>query len=156
MEAQCHSSAFFLRCPDRQGLIADQLLPDWAGKVCPKCNQGILSSLKVHCGESVPKYSCSRKSCQQRVHPTTYLHTICQACRGPEGHSLQVQPAMLLLLLLRVPLVSVHIPLNINHKAVESMQRGLEEVRRKYVEKKEKDIEGHYLCKRQGMDRRGR
>ena len=43
----------FSKCPDRQvkAFIANKLLPDWAGKVCPKCNQGILSSLKVHCGE---------------------------------------------------------------------------------------------------------
>ena len=47
---------------------------------------------------------------------------------------------MLLLLLLRVSLASIHIILGVNHKAVENMQRRLEEVRRKYVEKKEKDI----------------
>ena len=47
---------------------------------------------------------------------------------------------MLLLLLLRAPLVSIHIALGINHKAVESMQWRLEEVRKKHVEKKEKDI----------------
>ena len=47
---------------------------------------------------------------------------------------------MLLLLLLRVSLASIHIILGVNHKAVENMQRRLEEVRRKYVEKKEKEI----------------
>lgn len=120
-------------------LIKDKLLPDWSGKVCPKCNEGILSSLKVHCGEKVPKYRCSRKSCQQRVHPQ-HLHPLVQACRGPEGHSLQVQAALLLVLLLRVPLASIHIMLGINHKAVEDMQRRLEEIRRKYVEKKERQI----------------
>ena len=131
-----------LSCSDTQivkTLIQDKLLPDWSGKVCPKCNKGSLSSLKVHCSEGVPKYRCSRKSCQQRVCPQ-YLHPLFQICRGPEGHSLQVQSAMLLLLLLRVSLASIHIILGVNHKAVENMQRRLEEVRRKYVEKKEKEI----------------
>ena len=47
---------------------------------------------------------------------------------------------MLLLLLLRVSLASIHIILGVNHKAVENMQKCLEEVRRKCVEKKEKEI----------------
>ena len=120
-------------------LIEDKLLPDWSGKVCPKCNKGILSSLKVHCGDKTPKYRCSHYKCHQRVHPQ-HLHPFFQACRGPEGHSLQVQAALLLALLLRVPLASIHIMLGINHKAVEDMQRRLEEIRRKFVEKKEKHI----------------
>ena len=122
-----------------QILIKDKILPDWSGKVCPKCNQGKLSPLKVHCGETVPKYRCCSKACQQRVHPH-YLHPLFQACRGPEALSLQTQAALLLLLLLRVSQAAIHVALGVNHKVIENMQRRLEQIRHDHVIKKEKEI----------------
>ncbi|CAK8987541.1 unnamed protein product, partial [Durusdinium trenchii] len=120
-------------------LIKDKILPNWKGKLCPKCNEGTLSPLKVHCGDTVAKYRCSRKACQQRIHPY-YLRPFFQACRGPEALLLQIQAGILLLLLLRVVQSSIHLLLGVNRKAVEGMQRRLECVREKYVEKREKSI----------------
>ncbi len=120
-------------------LINDKLLPDWSGKCCPKCNKGTLSPLKLHSNEKKPKYRCGRKECHQRVHPQ-YLHPLFQAGRGPEALSLQIQAALLLLLILRVSLASIHLLLGINHKVVENMQKHLEEIRKKHVLRKEKDI----------------
>ena len=120
-------------------LIEDKLLPNWSGKCCPKCNKGALSSLKLHSNETKPKFRCSRKECQQRVHPH-YLHPLFQAGRGPEALSLQMQAAVLFLLLLRVWLVSIHLLLGVNHKVAEKMQKNLEEIRKKHVLQKEKNI----------------
>ena len=120
-------------------LIEDKILSDWSNTCCPKCNKGTLSPLKVHSNESKPKYRCGRKECHQRVHPQ-YLHPLFQAGRGPEALSLQVQASLLLLLLLRVSLVSIHLILGVNHKVLETMPRRLEEICRKHVLQKEKDI----------------
>ena len=120
-------------------LIEDKILPDWSNKRCPKYNKGTLSSLKMHSNESKPKYRCGRKECHQRVHPQ-HLHPLFQAGRGPEALSLQLQASLLLLFLLRVSLVSIHLILGVNHKVIETMQRRLEEIRKKHVLQKEKDI----------------
>ena len=120
-------------------LIHDKILPDWSGKRCPKCNCGTLSSLQTHCKESKPKYRCSPKATQQRVHPQ-YLHPLFHAGRGPEAVSLQIQAALLLLVILPVPQASIHLILGVNHKVLEAMQKNLHLVRKKFVLKKEKDI----------------
>ena len=120
-------------------LIHDKILPDWSGKRCHKCNCGTLSSLQTHCKESKPKYRCSPKATQQRVHPQ-YLHPLFHAGRGPEAVSLQIQAALLLLVILPVPQASIHLILGVNHKVVEAMQKNLHLVRKKLVLKKEKDI----------------
>ena len=120
-------------------LIHDKILPDWSGKRCPKCNRGTLSTLQTHCNEAKPKYRCSSKACQQRIHPQ-YLHPLFHAGRGPEALSLQTQSALLLLVILRVPLASIHLILGVKHKVVEAMHKNLQLVRKKYVVQKEKGI----------------
>ena len=120
-------------------LIHDKILPDWSGKRCPKCNRGTLSTLQTHCNEAKPKYRCSSKACQQRIHPQ-YLHPLFHAGRGPEALSLQTQSALLLLVILRVPLASIHLILGVNQKVVEAMHKNLQLVRKKYVVQKEKGI----------------
>jgi hypothetical protein len=112
-------------------LIHDKILPDWSGKRCHK--------LPTHCKESKPKYRYSRTACQQRVHPQ-YLHPLFHAGRGPDALSFQIQAALLLLVVLRVPQASIDLILGVNHKAVEAMQKNLHLVRKKLVLKKEKDI----------------
>ena len=52
--------------------------------------------------------------------------------------SLQAQVSVLLLLLLRVPLSTIHMLTHVNQKAVEDMYRRICELRRNYVEKEEK------------------
>ena len=53
---------------------------------------------------------------------------------GPEGHSLAVQASALLLRLAGVPLSSIHLLLDINHKALEKMEKNLALTRKSYVE----------------------
>ena len=75
-------------------------------------------------------------------------------CPGPEALSLQVQAALLFLLLLRVSLASIHLILGINHKVIENMQKNLEQLRKKHVVQKENEGEGHYLWCLYEMGRR--
>ena len=59
---------------------------------------------------------------------------------GPEGHSLQMQAAALLLRLRNVPLSSIHLLTHINHKALEKFNRNILLMRKGYVQKAEKEI----------------
>ena len=79
------------------------------------------------------------KLASKRIHPQ-YLHPLFHAGRGPEALSLQTQSALLLLVILRVPLASIHLILGVNHKVVEAMHKNLQLVRKKYVVQKEKGI----------------
>ena len=115
-------------------LIQDKLLPDWKGAVCPHCQRGKLGSLASNGWGQILRYRCNSKGCPQHLHP------FFTATKGTEGHSLQKQAAALLLRLLNVPLSSIHILTNINHKALEKMNRHLLLTRKGYVQKKEKDI----------------
>ena len=78
-------------------LKSDHFLPQWAGgAVCPKCGEGVLAPLKVHAGRKGRWHRCNRFKCQPYVSPI-YLHPIFTSTPGPEGHSLQLQSAALLL-----------------------------------------------------------
>ena len=96
-------------------LIKDKILPNWQGKPCLKCN-------------AAAKYRCSRKACQQRIHPR-YLRPFSSLpwtrsfiASNPSSHTF-VQS-------------STHLTLGVNHKSVAGMQKLLEYVRKKYVEKR--------------------
>ena len=120
-------------------LIQDILLPDWKSTVCPHCQRGKLGSLASNGRDQILRYRCNSKGCQRYFLPQ-HLHPFFTATKGPEGHSLQKQAAALLLRLLNVPLSSIHILTNINHKALEKMNRNLLLTQKGYVQKKEKDI----------------
>ena len=128
-------------------LIKDGLLPNWEGAQCPMCNRGVLSGLQVRVDSALPRYRCKRKDCQKFVTPQ-HLHPIFTVTRGPEGHSLGVQASALLLRLANVPLSTIHIVLNINHKAVEHLERGLNQVRKHYVEETQKTMTFKYSNKK--------
>ena len=107
---------------------------------CPRCQKGTLSGL-IDCpgGGSLKKYRCGYKKCQHYLNPH-HLHPLFQECRGPQGHTLQVQAAVLLLKLAEVKNDKTHKLLDVNHKAVEDMDKRLSEVRRTWVEQKQKTM----------------
>ena len=116
----------------------DGLLLNLEGKTCPMCNQGRLGKLQLR-DSGLARHRCNRKSCQRFVTPQ-HLHPLFTATRGPEGHSLQVQPVTLLMRLANVSLSTIHILTKINHKALERLDRSLALIRKKFVECKEGDI----------------
>ncbi|CAJ1374532.1 unnamed protein product [Effrenium voratum] len=97
-------------------LAEDGLLPPWEKKVCPMCNIGKLS------GDCKSEAVDSFDTAAVRSHP------------------LQMQAAALMMRLANVPLSTIHILTNINHKALERMDKGLILTRKGFVEISEKEI----------------
>ena len=120
-------------------LKMDKFLPNWEGSICPFCNKGVLGPLTTRSQRSTKARRCKKKSCQKFVSPL-HLHPVFTMVRGPQGHSLQVQAAALLLRLAGVPLSIIHLVTHINHKAVERMNRSLNLVRNGHVVKMQHTI----------------
>ena len=87
-------------------LLQDSLLCAWEGKVCPRCGKGSLSKLQKSSG-NLPKYRCNAKACHVYLNPH-HLHPLFVDGRGSSSTSLQLQAALLLLLLNRVPHPVIH------------------------------------------------
>ncbi|CAE7212292.1 unnamed protein product [Symbiodinium sp. CCMP2592] len=125
-------------------LLADKLLMDLSGKLCPRCSSGTLSKLHTG-GPHHLKHRCNNYKCTAAITPY-HLHPLFSECMGPQKQSLQMQSAMLLLNLHKVPQSTIHLVLDINHKAIEDMEAGaclekkLCRLRKDFVEKEEKKI----------------
>ena len=119
-------------------LRADRLLHDWTGHTCPRCQMGKLSKLQ-HRTDGGPRHRCNARGCQAYINPH-HLHPLFVDGRGSGHTSLQVQCALLFLLLNRVPNAAIQRILHINHKAVEDMDKRLMRLRKAWVEDKEKSI----------------
>ena len=119
--------------------VTDKILVNWTGKCCPRCEAGTLSDLKLHKPSGQYKHRCSSRGCQAWISPH-HLHPLLTDGRGTGAQSLQIQSSMLLLKLLRVSHPSIHILLNVNHKAIEDLEKKLCELRKDFVEKKEREI----------------
>ena len=120
-------------------LTADGIRPNWKGCVCPHCQSGKLGPLTSNGRDDILRYRCNKKGCQRYFLPQ-HLHPFFTATNGPEGHSLQMQAAALLLRLLNVPLPNIHLLTHINHKALEKFNRSILLMRKGYVQKAEKEI----------------
>ena len=120
-------------------LQADHLLPDWSGSKCPRCQRGKLSRLQAKAGEGMPKHRCNYYGCNAWINPH-HLHPIFAEACGSGHTSLQTQSALLFLLLNRVPNASIHRILHTNHKVIEDMEKRLMQLRKAWVEEKEKLI----------------
>ena len=119
-------------------LLQDNLLCAWEGKVCPRCGKGSLSKLQKSSGH-LPKYRCNAKACHVYLNPH-HLHPLFVDGRGSGSTSLQLQAALLLLLLNRVPHPVIHGLLGVNHKAIEDMDKRLRDPRMKWVQEQEKHV----------------
>ncbi|CAE7460825.1 unnamed protein product [Symbiodinium natans] len=120
-------------------LMKDKFLQNWEGCVCPFCNKGVLGPLSDRPSRDTKAYRCNKKNCQKYVSPA-HLHPLFTVLRGPEGHSLQVQATALLLRLAGVPLATIHLLTNINHKAIERLNSNLNFLRSGHVTQVEKTI----------------
>ena len=112
----------------------DGLMPTWEG--APKAKVG---PLQTRSSNGMPRYRCRRFGCQKFITPQ-HLHPLFTATRGPEGHSLGTQAAVLLLRLANVPLSSTHLVTNVNHKAIERTDYNLCLLRKGCVEKVQKGM----------------
>ena len=119
--------------------VADKILPKWKGKKCPHCEVGILSDLCVEKRTGLYKHRCSSRHCHKYMSPH-HLHPVFTEGTGSSSRGLQMQASLLLLKLLRVPHPGIHILLNVNHKAIEDMEKRICDLRKAFVEKQEKNI----------------
>ncbi|CAE7777099.1 unnamed protein product [Symbiodinium sp. CCMP2592] len=119
-------------------LLADKLLMDLSAKLCPRCSSGALSKLHTG-GPHHLKHRCNNYKCTAAITPY-HLHPLFSECMGPQKQSLQMQSAMLLLMLHKVPQSTIHLVLDINHKAIEYMEKKLCRLCKDFVEKEEKNI----------------
>ena len=118
-------------------LRADRLLPAWEGALCPHCQRGTMGKLASYGG--VPKHRCNFWKCKKRINPH-HAHPLFVEGTGSGSTPLPTQAAMLMLLLNNVPHAAIHRLLQINHKAIEDMQKRLYQLRTSWVLKKEKDM----------------
>ncbi|CAE6950598.1 unnamed protein product [Symbiodinium sp. CCMP2592] len=79
-------------------------------------------------------------ACQLWMNPH-HLHPLFTEGQGLQSQLLQSQAALLLLKLHRVPQSIIHMLLNVNHKAIEDVERKLCKLRQEHVESKEKAIQ---------------
>ena len=87
----------------------------------------------------MPKHRCNYYGCHAWINPH-HLHPIFVEACGSGHTSLQTQSALLFLLLNRVPNASIHCILHTNHKVSEDMEKRLMQLRKAWVEEKEKLI----------------
>ena len=84
-------------------------------------------------------HRCNGFGCQAYINPH-HLHPLFVDARGSSHTSLPTQSALLFLLLNRVPNATIHRILHINHKAIEDMDKRMMQLRKAWVEEKEKLI----------------
>ena len=120
-------------------LRADRILPKWEGKVCPRCEKGTLSGLKLEAGTGMPKHRCSHWKCRVYINPQ-HLHPLFADGRGAAAQPLQTQAALRMLKLNNISNPAAHRLLHVNHKMIEDLDKRLCHARKTWVEAKEKDI----------------
>ena len=117
-------------------LEKDGILPKWHGKRCPQCWKGTLAS-KMHCGSA--KYQCNNYHCKRIVSPLR-LHPFFTTGRGPGSTPLQMQAAVLFMILIGASHTQIRLALGVNHKLIEKMRSSLAHTRQLFVEQEEKKI----------------
>ena len=106
-------------------------------KILPGKPRHVLGVRTGHCSASfVQVRRWSYKRCRHCLNPH-HPHPWFQQCRGPRLR-LQVRAAVLLLELAEGKKDKIHKLLDVNHKAVESLDDRLSEVRKSWVEQKQK------------------
>ena len=120
-------------------LIEDTILIDWSGRICPHCGQGKLGNRRVQADGAV-KWRCNGgRRCGKQV-GACYGHPVFSDGSGQSKMSLMNKVKMLFCLLIGMTTAQIHLLLNVNHKAIESMSKYLDAARQRFVEKKEKEI----------------
>ena len=120
-------------------LKKDRILPEWKGKLCPKCGKGVLGKLEYRKDRSQWVHRCGAKKCQARIRIEDF-HPIFYAGAGNSTTSLSTQAAILFCAVAGVPRNATHLVLDVDHKAVERLYANNDIARARYVQKKEKSI----------------
>lgn len=120
-------------------LRADGILPKWEGQTCPHCGIGKLGGLHFVKGRRSWAHKCTVQGCRKYVQPHDF-HPIFFSGSGQSHTPLKNQAAVLCCALAGVPVTSVPIILEMNHKPVERIFKNLEIARDQHVRKKEKAI----------------
>ena len=121
------------------------------GKKCPHCEVGVLSDLCVEKRTGVYNHRCTSRHCHKYMRPH-HLHPVFTEGTGSSSRGLQMQASLLLLKLLRVPHPAIHVLLNVNHKAIEDIQKRIFDLHKAFVERQEKNI---VFGRRQNLERCG-
>ena len=121
-------------------LLKDCMLHNWKGKHCPRCSVGVLGPLKVHPGRQGYLHRCNRKACHVYITPQ-HLHPVFTDGRGSRKCPLQLQAAQFFCKVAGASNPTVHALLDVNHKAVESMDKRWNLTLKQYVEQEEKNIQ---------------
>ena len=117
-------------------LKKDQLLPEWKGRCCPICEEGVMGPLVWITRLSAWKHRCNKKGCQRYIN-AWYDHPIFTDGHGAQLTSLQEQSSILLCSLCPTTQAATHVLTGKNHKTIEGIYRRQDEARTTYVEKKQ-------------------
>ena len=119
-------------------LIADKILPEWAGATCPYCNNGVLGPRKRFKGRKGFQHKCMYRPCQRYVQPHDF-HPIFHS--GRTATSLKYQATALFLDTAHAQRNTTGIALKLDHKVVERIAVRNEHARQRLVAKEERKIE---------------
>ena len=120
-------------------LTKDQILLDWKGRQCPRCERGTLSGLRP-CYEARPHLlevevqPLHMPALPESTLPPPYLH------RMPRSGRPEPPAPALLLKLTDASNAQAHNLLGINHKALEDMDQKLMALRKDFVEERQKTM----------------
>ena len=115
------------------------ILPEWKGKLCPRCGVGKMGPLKYNTANKTWTHRCNHYKCHKNLQPHDF-HPIFYMGAGNSHSPLHVQASILLCATAGVKEVSTHLILDTSKKPVETIYKNLETARSRYVNAKEKDI----------------
>jgi len=119
-------------------LSGDRLVLDWTGRSCPHCRTGMLR--KSIGTERGPRWRCnSGRQCGKSI-SAHYGHPLLTHGRGLKAVPLSKQACILFCLLSGCKTNSTCMLLDVNHKAVESMQSRINKLRMRCVRRCEKKV----------------
>lgn len=121
-------------------LREDRIFARWEGHVCPRCEKGTLSVLKPRPSSGALKHRCSQRGCNAYISPR-HLRPLFVDGRGSGCLPLSTQSSLLLMLLNNISHPAIHRLLDVNHKVIEDWEQRLCDLRIKWVEEKEQEID---------------
>lgn len=121
-----------------QMLTKQNILKDWAGQTCPRCEHGNLSKLCFTKGRGFT-YKCGARGCRQYILPHDQ-HPVFSTGSGQNHVTLEDQAAVLFCAVANTRRGAAHLFTERNHKFVEGIYARLDQARCDFVEKKEKSI----------------
>ena len=131
-------------CGDEQIVLAklheDGWLLDWQGRTCPWCGVGKLGPMKGS-DERHSNYRCNNgRLCGKRVTPL-HGHPILPVSNGNTWQPLGQRAAVVFCIVSGCSNSSIHKLLGVNHKAIERINKAIQALQQRHVERVEADIQ---------------